>query len=484
MILPASVVAPPSIRLEVVYSEAANLAYGLDAISGSLAAVDPATQRPLWDARFLRTDEDRKAVARWGAIKAKYARALPLPTPTMPLLARNDALSVANAIEGVELRSPSVEAMAEGLAEFVPLADVAGLREIMERFREPYHRWWKAVAERQGARFVRDLRARLAEPALAGQVAEFARFYGAALPKGTTGRFSLVFRADADGPTNGQQLQSVAAVEFRADERPEDRIGTLVHEFCHFLYGARPPEADAALQARFVASGDPVAKPALNLMNEALATTLGNGLVGRRHASGERWARLMRTPRSLYNDDAIDRAAKRLLPALDAFVASGGSMDDAGFATTYLGAIRAEFGDALLRPSGMLKEAFVLTEARFGAGFSRRAVRAMHVAGAYREEATTVDATVLSDFAAQPNLSALFVVSPARLAELVARGVIDAGESDALRAALGKAKGAVLGRARSPFAATYVVVADDADAALEGVRLLEARTTPLVGLLP
>ena len=140
MILP-TLAAPPSIRLEVVYSEAANLAYGLDAISGSLAAVDPATQRPLWDARFLKTDEDRKAVARWGAIKAKYARALPLPGPTMPLLARNDALSVANAIEGVELQSASVEAMADRLADFVPLADVAGLRDVMERFREPYHRW-------------------------------------------------------------------------------------------------------------------------------------------------------------------------------------------------------------------------------------------------------------------------------------------------------------------------------------------------------
>ena len=219
-------------------------------------------------------------------------------------------------------------------------------------------------------------------------------------------------------------------------------------------------------------------------MNEALATTLGNGVVGRRYASGERWARQMRTPRSLYNDDAIDRAAKRLLPAIDAFVASGGSMDDAGFAKTYLSAIRAEFGDDLLRPSGMLKEAFVLTEAQFGLGFSRRAVRAMHIAGAYREEVETLGETALADFAAQPNLSALFVVSPSRLGELVARGVLDAGEADALRAALGKAKRAVLGRSRSPFAATYVVVADDALDALDGVRLLEARTTPLVGLLP
>lgn len=481
VILPVPSPTRPQVRLEVLYSEAANLAYDLDALSGSLS-VDPSTQRPLWDARFLKTDEDRKAVARWGAVKAKYARTLALPGPTMPLLARNDALSVGNAMEGVELRSRSYDGMADRLSDFVPLADVEALRMVVERFREPYHRWWREVAEPKGGGFVRSLRAQLAGASLAGEVSRFARFYGAKLPEGAVGRFSLVFRADAPGPTNGQQLQGVAAVEFHADERPENRIGTLVHEFCHFLYGTRSSEADAALQARFVASGDLVAKPALNLMNEALATALGNGVVGRRYADGERWARLMRTPRSLYNDDAIDRSAKRLLPVLDAFVASGGSMDDAAFATIYLGALRAEFGDDLLRPSGMLKEAFVLTDARFGAGFSRRAVRAMHIAGAYREEPKTVSAESLADFEAQPNLSALFVVSSAHMGEMMARGVIDAGEAEALRAALLKGKYAILGRARTLFAATYVVVAEDATAALEGVRRLEERTTPLVGI--
>ena len=477
-------IAAPPVRLEVIYSESANLAYGLDAISGSLSSVDPAVQRPLWDARFLRADDDRKAVVRWGAIKAKYARSLPLPGLTMPLLARNDALSIGNAIEAVELGTRSVEEMADRLSDFIPLADVEELRAIMGRFRVPYHRWWKEVAQRRGGSFARGMRERFADSALQREVASFARFYGVTLPKEATGRFSLIFRGDAEGPTQGQQLQGIAAVEFRPDERSEDRLGTLIHEFCHFLYGSRPPEADAALQARFVVSGDQIAKPALNLINETLATTLGNGIVGRRYASAEGWARRMRTPRSLYNDDAIDRASKRLLPILDATIAAGGSMDDPGFATAYLKAMEAEFGEALLRPSGMLKEAFVLTDARFGKGFSRQVVRTLHIAGAYREEAERIDAATLTDFAAQPHLSAVFTVSPERLDELVARGVLDAEDAATIRGVLGEAKSAVLGRARTRFAVSYVIVAQDADAALLAARRLEARTTPLVGILP
>ena len=477
-------VATPSVRLEVIYSETANLAYGLDAISGSLPSVDPAVQRPLWDVRFLRTDDDRKAVARWGAIKARYARTLALPGPTMPLLARNDALSIGNAIEAVELGSRSVEEMSDRLSDFIPLADVEEMRAIMVRFRAPYHRWWKEVAERQGGGFVRGMRARFADPALQREVSNFARFYGVTLSSESRGRFSLIFRADADGPTQGQQLQGIAAVEFRPDERPEDRLGTLIHEFCHFLYGSRPSEADATLQTRFVASGDPIAKPALNLMNEALATTLGNGIVGRRYASGEVWARRLRTLRSLYNDDAIDRASKRLLPVLDAMIAAGGSMDDPGFATAYLKTIAGEFGEALLRPSGMLKEAFVLTDARFGKGFSRQVVRTLHIAGAYREETERIDEAALADFTAQPHLSAVFTVPSARLGELVKGGVLDAGDAATIREVLVGAGSAVFGRARTPFAATCVIVAEDADAALLAARRLEARTTPLVGILP
>jgi hypothetical protein len=327
------------------------------------------------------------------------------------------------------------------------------------------------------------MRNRLADQALATEVSSFSHFYGAQLPEGTVARFSLIFRSDATGPTNGQQLQGIAAVEFRPDEHPDDRIGTLVHEFCHFLYNSRPVSKDAALQARFVASGNPAAKPSLNLMNETLATTLGNGIVGQRYTSPERWVRRMQTPRSLYNDDEIDRASKRLLPTLEAFISSGGSMDDSSFTATYLNAIKAEFGDDILRPSGMLKEAFVFTESRFGKGFSRQVVRAMHIAGAYREEAAMIDEESLGDFSTQPNLSAIFVVCAARLDELVARGVITREDSEALRDALAHAKSATLGRGRTTFSTTYLVVAEDPPAALEGVKQLQARTTPLIGLL-
>ena len=474
----------PSIRLEALYSEAANLAYGLDAVSGGLGAGEAEGQRGLWEARFLKTDADREAVEEWGAVKARYARGVDLPSPPMPLLARVESLSIADAMQGVELGSRSVEETARRLGDFVPLADVARLRAVLTRFQGPYHRWWTEVAAPQGGPFAKAMRARLADPGLAREVSRFAAFYGADLPAGTLGRFSLVFRADAGGTISGRQLQGIAAVEFHAGDRPEDRVGTLVHEFCHLLYNARPAGADAALQARFVASGDPGAKPALNLMNETLATTLGNGVVGRRYAGPERWARLLATPRSLYNDDAIDRASKRLLPAMDAYLAAGGTMNGAEFARLYLGAITAEFGDALLRPSGMLKEAYVFTDSRFGAGFSRRAVRAMRIAGAYRNEGGRVDEEALAEFAAQPHLSGLFVVAPDRLGEMVARGVLSSEDAAALRGALVGRPGAVLGRPRTAFASVYVVVANDADAALEGLKTLEARETPLAGLLP
>lgn len=469
---------PAPIRLEVVYSETANLAYQLDVVSERLPHVAPETLRPLWEARFLRNDADRAALKEWGELKARYNGWAPFPSVPMPLSPRNEGISLDDVVRTAELRATSIDAFAENLGVIAPMGDVARFRKVLEHFQPAFHEWWKGEPAGQGSHFVRRMRSLIAKRSTADAVERFRRFYDAQIPPGMIARFSLIYRPAGPGSTNGQQLGDTAAVEFRAGERPESRIDVVLHEFCHFLFRNRAVGSDTELQKRFADSGDPSAKPALSLLNEGLATALGNGIVVRSIVSADRWNRYLTTPRSFYNDDAIDRTGKRLLKLID----TGLTLDRPEFVPAYLAEMKAEFGDELRRPRLMLNEAYVLVGTGLDPALGRQARRTLRMSSTSMYAGSELGDDDLREYRANPNLSALFLVSPGQLDTLVARGVLDAKDAEAIRAE--SAKGPVVyARPHSALAVTYFIVASDAAGVKGAVERLNAASGAFEGVL-
>lgn len=154
------------------------------------------------------------------------------------------------------------------------------------------------------------------------------------------------------GQNNG--LNSFA--EFVPGEDIKNRIPVIVHEYAHFVFGSTQASRAAELREDILEEGGEVGGPAWGLINEGLATAIGNGRVQRLLMDEERFSALLSTPVSFYSEPFIDRAEKALLPLIGGMIADGASIHDESFPRRYVDALRVEFSKTLNSPALHLSE--------------------------------------------------------------------------------------------------------------------------------
>jgi|GEM_PF-1542200 len=454
------------LKMEVIYSEVANLTYQLDVMTGEVPFPDPTNFQQLWKQEFLKTDADKAMVDQWKSIRQRYEASVNLPGLKMPLEPEWSSINLGERLRILGLGSDSLESYGNGLSLLTLPKDGLLFQQVLDHFQPAFHVWWTREAEPKGKRFVAEIRAELNKPSLIEQVERFRHFYGSTLPDGYVARFSMVYRPDyVKAPTSGQQMSGMAVVEFLPTEDPKTRLDVVLHEFCHFLYNTRSSEAALKLQEAFVATGDPVAKPSYNLLNEAMATVLGNGIIGRQMRDPATWPDFFKRPRSLYNNEYIDRAAKSMLAVMDKWLPAGKTMADSDFVPTYLSALKQEFGEDLAKPTMFLTEAFIYVDEQIGLPFARKLRHDLRIASAYTSVADSVDEKNVEDFTEQPNLSAIFVVPTTKIDSLRAAKVIDDEGLGAIRMAMANKKSLLFAVPRNAMAHTFVIVADTTEEA-------------------
>jgi hypothetical protein len=134
-----------------------------------------------------------------------------------------------------------------------------------------------------------------------------ARFFGVTWPPEAEGQPITVVLVPIPGkPETTRAASAGAIVLVELTDREDDlaeRYGVIAHELCHSLWRARSDARSRQIDAWF--EGAP---RALALLDEALATVLGNVLAaeraGARPAEDDRW----------YDDPDIDAFARAILP--------------------------------------------------------------------------------------------------------------------------------------------------------------------------
>lgn len=448
--------------MQVHFSETANLTYQLDAVAGDLESKAPSDYKSLWQSEFLRTEKDRAMVRRWAALKERYNGSVELPAVDLALERSNSWITLSDQIRIAGLRSENHEEFLDRASLLMTPGDAVRLGEVIHHFAPAFRAWWRKEPARAGKGFVGSVRNLLARPATQKSVDQFRHFYGSSIPDGSTVHFSLLYRPNrVKGPTSGRQMGNVGSVEFLPGEKAEQRLDVVLHEFCHFLYESRPDDANQALQNRFFAVGDPASKPAFNLLNEAMASAFGNGVITRQFTPADRWQSYLARPLSFYNNPSIDRAAKRVLRLIDEWIPKGRTMDDPEFARIYVSALKDAFGPDLTRPALYLSAAFIHVDGKFGRDYLRTLRNALGVASAYSQVTNEITEDTLKDYRSQPNLSAVFAVPPARLDALVAQGVLLSADAERIRTEVASKGSAIFSRPRSAVAYSFVIVTDD-----------------------
>lgn len=453
-------------RFRVELAEIANLTYQLDCVGG-LVSCNQEDYRALWDKRFLETREDREQLEEWVALRHLYERGVNLPeSEGSPLTGRHREINLSVKLRIAGFQAADLEDYLSRLELLVGATDRARFALVLRHFLPRFDAWWQGEALPRGRPMARKIEALLGTPKVGGPFARIERFYAPELPPGSAIRIALMARpALGSENTSGQQVEGTSVVEFLPDERPEGRIAVVIHELCHFLFDSSADSSFQDLQKRFAAAGRPTAIPAYNLLNEALATALGNGVIERAVMEPDKFEKYRIREGAFYNNPNIDRAGKALLPLLDEWLAEGRTLFDPQFVDAYLRMLESAFGDSLTSPQLLLNEMYLMVDARVGTGLTRPVIRALRSTSAYSEAAAWSEPDILVDYMKNPRLNAVFVIHPENVMELANRGILPIGEVKAITQRAAREGKAIYASERAPGTYIFVLVAKDVEAA-------------------
>jgi hypothetical protein len=339
-------------------SRLTNLLYELDCLAGVTTSCSREAYEAEWRAHpavvadpqtalgsWRSWSDDRSALKAWSELhgsrsadnEASSDDVAPSPLPIFAPVIRT-------ARERFRVAAYSADneaSMLDHIGALVGPTDAARAGDVVVRFESRFEPIWLAHREELAKR-VDGFAALMTRPDVKTLVESIAHFYDSDLPPHTRETFELLSRPELVGSTYGQQLADLALIETTPKERPEDRLGVVLHELFHRWFASASYAKKRALADAFAASPHPFARCAYGLMNEALAAALGNGLITRA-VNPEDFDKSMAKPLRLYNDRFVDPTAKAILPWIEARIAAGKTLYDADFVADYVNLVASAF---------------------------------------------------------------------------------------------------------------------------------------------
>lgn len=334
----------------------ANLFYQLDCMAGQGHCSQSAFQ-DLWRTTLKWNPTDTQALEHWKALKTKYSEQLYFP-PQSPsaLPQRFEGIDIWKKIRIASLNAKSLPHLQEELGLLMLPADAAKLTLLVEHFWPRFEAWWSSGPEQETQTQARAFAQLLQRDDISDLMRRVESFYQAQFLGHQLLSFNILFRPKGGGQnTNGEQLENHSLIEVLEGRKAEEIVDVVLHELCHYLYRSSSEQEHVALLNKVAQKKDARATGAFFLMNEGLATAVGNGLVKRILMPPDKFKRYFVRPKSFYNDPYIDLTAKGILEDLNQALKSGQTLGD-DFLDRYLNRTQQILGAKLLSPQVQLKE--------------------------------------------------------------------------------------------------------------------------------
>lgn len=343
-------------------SPVSNLTYQLDCLA-ELTSCTEEVYRVHWKDREW-SPEDEEAIGRWKALRKAYGREVEFDreAPADPIPTATEHVQLLESIRIAGLMADDWAGHERLLALLMLPPDVRKTEALLARFRPRFERWWAAEGKRQAGRSAKELLSLISRKGLPDFYARVARFYGHESVAGLIVEFDVMVQPGRPtGHARGTQLGRHSVFEVLSGEKPEDRLDVVSHELFHYFHEAAPDAMRAALGA-LAASPEPRALAAYGLLNEALATALGQGLVSKRLLPPWRFRMLLEKDDRLYADPFINSAAVALIEPAEDWLARGLTLRDEAFAPEYLRAVLGGLGARADAPGAWFRNAFLVSD--------------------------------------------------------------------------------------------------------------------------
>lgn len=464
--LMTSITAFADLRVKLHFSPIANLVYQLDCLSTERIHCSSETFEDLWKKEFYRSDEDKEFLKAWGDIKNRYNAEAEFEKPNGGSTSgRYEGVQLSTKIRIASFQSSDMEDYFNRLDLIVLPKDREKFEKVVRHFYPRFKKWWDKVALPTGSGFAKKTDLLLKKPEISKKIKQYANFYEAQLPDDYTIHFNLFYRPDFEEATSGQQIENYSVAEFLPTEKPVDRIDVIIHELCHFFFGSVDDEKFSTMQKKFEATGKVEARGAYNLINETLATALGNGIINKLNMDKKRWEKYSSQQQSFYNNYHIDKAAKTIMPWLEEWLKDGKTLYDPAFVEKYVSSLEAAFGSELTTPKLLLNELVLVADNKLDGKFRDVVKKEVRASSMYAGQGEWSDARTLKSFNDLPTLSSLLIVHADNISQLKEKNILGSSDFDILKQAIKKNKSGVFSFKRNVNVPVYVIVASGYDEA-------------------
>ncbi len=351
--------------LRAEFSPLANFAYQLDCVSGVRSQSQCAGAddfRALWKREFGIDTATSSAVKRWVELRREYAAMAPNN--------RDDRVDASSRVLIAAFAARDEADYRSRLSLLLPDRLAPEGVDIVQTLFPAFERWWQTEGSARGKPASDAMIAALETQAIKRHVTELFEFYGAPKAAKAAHTAYLMYRpglVDAKN-TSGANFGSTSVVEFFAETESRGQTPVIIHEYSHYVFGVIPKAKALALRNDVVRAGGEIGLPLWGLLDESVATALGNGRVSRTLMSEQRYAEFAAKERSFYNVTNVDLAAKAMLPHIDAFVSSGRNIFDPMFPEVFAKAVGDKLGDALNTPEIFMNEYSLIVDSALGSG--------------------------------------------------------------------------------------------------------------------
>lgn len=343
-----------SFEFQFRVSEIGNLSHQLDCLSG-IAPDNDNGYRKFWTAKLGWTNEDEKQLEIWRELNQKYKGRLKIEQTEDGKLnypingASIDSVVLQDRLRFASLLSSSIEDYQRYLEILVLPAEVKKFTGVIKHFYPRFHLWWQAEAEQLLNARAEQYMSLVKEKSLLDLTKRAAVFYGAQFPDDYVIYFHLLYKPMSLS-AHSEQVENHALLEVRDKEVISSQLPSLIHELCHHLIRLAPREPQEKLARDFIEGSLPYSLAVYNLLDEALASAIGNGLVVKSLVSDEAFQKYQAREKSFYSDPFIDRAAKALMPIITRRMAEEASIYSGDFAAEYLRAVGDALGELKFSP--------------------------------------------------------------------------------------------------------------------------------------
>lgn len=456
-----------NIKVKVHFSDIANLVYQLDCVSESLPHCSRSTYNELWKKNFLKDNADEALVKSWLDLINRYDLSAELNTSELKEKpGRYDKIQFFNKIRIASFQSSTMDDYFSRLDVITIPRDKEKFEKIIRHFYPRFKIWWQKVAQPKGQKFANDAEALLKRSDISNRIKQFSQFYEVNFPNGYIVHFNLFYRPDSEESTSGEQVENYSVAEFLPIEKPVDRIDVIIHELCHFFFNSHDKEKFKNFKNYFDENENVSAQAAYNLINEGMATALGNGIINKTTMNKKRWEKYSTKPLSFYNNYHIDTTAKSVLPWLEQWLQDGKTLYTKGFYEKYMLTLEDSLGNELSSPKLLLNKLVLVADNKFDGKFRDVVGRIFKTSTMYAGQGEWSDERTLEDYFNNPKLAALIIIHLSNVNQLKDRKVLSGKDYDQLKKAVKKDENIIFSFKRNLNTQAYVIVATKYEDAL------------------